>query len=194
MIAGFEADHLQLLERPGGESAQSLGCHTAATRFGGDDVPELRRPRHAIDLRSQGEAEKGAVVTDDRERLTRSGPPLLLVDLEPRLREVRRHRLGDAREAEVVRVVEHRSDGRDVLDPERLEADRRFRQLGSSTPGSGGASAAASAGGSEGIDGGSGAVAGAAGSLGAEEPESPRSHSISLLSMRAMLQGGPAGR
>jgi hypothetical protein len=79
-----------------------------------------------------------------------------------------------------------------VLEPERLEADRRFRQLGSSTPGSGGASAAASAGGSEGIDGGSGAVAGAAGSLGAEDPESPRSHSISLLNMRAMLQGAAA--
>jgi hypothetical protein len=67
------------------------------------------------------------VVTDDRERLTRSGPPLLLVDLEPRLRKARRYRLGDACEAEVVRIVEHRFDSRDVLDPERLEADRQLR-------------------------------------------------------------------
>jgi hypothetical protein len=66
---------------------------------------------------------------------------------------------------------------------------------GSSAVGSGVSSAgAAGAAGSEGIDEGSGAVAGAAGSLVAEESEPPRSHCISLLNMRAMLQGAQAGR
>jgi hypothetical protein len=51
-------------------------------------------------------------------------------------------------------------------------------------------SAPVSVGGSEGIDGGSGALAGSL----AEELEPPRSQSITLLSMRSMLQGNPAGR
>jgi hypothetical protein len=85
-----------------------------------------------------------------------------------------------------------------VLDAEQFETDRQTPVVsgyaGSSPAGSDASLAPASAAGSEGIDGGSGAVAGAAGSLAAEESEPPRSHCISLLSMRAMLQGPSAAR
>jgi hypothetical protein len=120
------------------------------------------------------------------------------------VREARRDRLRDPREAQEIRVAEHRLDRGEMTLAERLEADRHVRRRyagssadGSDTPSTGAVGSVAvvsaggvgsAAGGSAGAGAVSAAGAASAGVLAGESSEPPKSF-FSQLNMRAMLQG-----
>src|SRR5581483_4165913 len=113
----------ELPECPCGQQPHGLGRDPAAAGLRRDDVPELDRPAVSVDLRHEREAEERPRTVDDRERLARTVGTPVLVPLEPVSGEAIRHRHGDARVAQDVRVRKQGLDAPEMAAVEPLETN-----------------------------------------------------------------------